>query len=165
MARTPSDRDLARHRQSIERTLRLHHKSATVAWAVATVKRELFNYVALQGFSEQLWAEARLSALRDRGCTPLELIQRVVECYALRRDDDGYTFKTPKAFLAFLARKVLRLKHGKLLANSNAWQLAHVGGIIDGAVGKFATATLMRMDKDREQRKQFDQAAEALASG
>jgi hypothetical protein len=163
--RTPRDRDLARHRGSIERTLRLHHGEAAVTWAITTVERELFNYAALQGFSSQQWAQSRFNGLRDKGCKPMAVLQRVVECYALRRDDDGYTFKTPKVFLAFLARKVLRLKRDGLLANSNAWQLAHVGGIIDGALSKFAHATLLRMDKDREQRAQFDQAAEALASG
>ena len=163
--RTPRDKDLARHRESIERTLRLHHSSATVAWAIATVERELFNYVALQGFSQQLWAQSRFNGLRDKGCKPMAVIQRVIECYALRRDEGEYIFKTPKVFLAFLARKVLRLKRDGLLANSNAWQLAHVGGIIDGALSKFAHATLLRMDKDREERKQFDQAAEVLASG
>ena len=164
MARTPSDRDLARHRGAIERTLRLHHSEAAVAWAITTVERELFGYVALQGFGYQLWAQERFSAMRDRGCTPMQLLARVIECYALRRDEGEYIFKRPKAFLAFLARKVLRLKHGKLLANSNAAQLAHFGGIIDGALSKFAHATLLRMDKDREQREQFDQAVEAMVT-
>jgi hypothetical protein len=92
----------------------------------------------------------------------MAVVQRVVECYALRRDDDGYTFKTPKTFFAFLARKVLRLKRDGLLANSNAWQLAHVGGIIDGALGKFATAALMRMDKDQAEHDTFNASCEVL---
>ncbi len=88
----------------------------------------------------------------------------MIECYALRRDDDGYTFKTPKTFLAFLARKTLRLKDGCLMANPNARQLAHCGGIVDAALGKFATATLLRMDKDRAEREQFKEACEGMAS-
>lgn len=163
--RTPRDRDLARHRSAIERTLRLHHSDAAVTWALATVEREVFGYVALQGFSRQLWAQHRFSALKEKGCKPMQLLQRLVECYALRRDDDGYVFKTPKSFLAFLARKVLRIKDGCLMANPNAYQLSHCGGILDDALGRFATATLMRMDKDREERKLFDQAALEMATG
>jgi hypothetical protein len=165
MARTPRDRDLARHRESISRTLRLHHASAPVTWAITTVERELFGFVALEGFSYQLWAQARFSALRDKGCKPMQLIQRVTECYALRQSEGEHTFRTEKVFMAFLARKVLRIKDGCLTANSNAWQLAHCGRIIHEALGRFAVAVLFRMDRDREQRKQFDQAAESLASG
>lgn len=161
--RTPKDRDLARHRDAIERTLRLHHGEPAIAWAVATVEREIFGYVSLQGFSYQLWAQHRFNMLRDKGCKPMQLLQRLLECYALRRDDGGYIFKTPKTWQAFLARKVLRIKDGCLQANVNAYQLAHCGGILDAALGTFATATLIRMDRDEAEWVQFKAACEQLA--
>jgi hypothetical protein len=103
--RTPSDRDLARHREAIHRFLRRHRDAAPVQWAVAVVERELFGYHGAYGFSYELWTEQRFGALKDAGATPMEVLQRVIECYALRRDDSDRTFPSANAFSAFLARK------------------------------------------------------------
>lgn len=163
--RTPTDRDLARHRRSIQRTLSKHFETPTVEWALRVVETELFRYQAAHEFRYQLWTADRLHALKASGVRPLHVLQRVVECYALRGDDEcGTTFPNQRCWLSFLARKVLRLKHGKLLAHSNAARLANAGELIAEVLGKFAAATLMQMDKDSAERASFDAACNTFAS-
>jgi hypothetical protein len=161
--RTPSDRDLARHREAIHRFLRRHRDAAPVQWAVAVVERELFGYHGAYGFSYELWTEQRFGALKDAGATPMEVLQRVIECYALRRDDSDRTFPSANAFSAFLARKVLRLRRGVLLANSNAARLITCGCEIEHQLGRFTLATLMRMEQEREVRAATDRELNAWA--
>jgi hypothetical protein len=128
------------------------------------VENELFCYQAAHEFRFQLWTADRLHALKDAGVRPLQVLQRVVECYALRREDErGTTFANQRCWYAFIARKVLRLKHGKLLANSNAARLAHAGQLIAEVLGKFAVATLMQMDRDQVERHSFDAACNDFA--
>ena len=163
--RTPTDADLARHRRSIQRTLSRHFETPTVLWAVRAVQTELFSYRPCQDFTYQTWIYDRMNHLRDAGATPLAILQRVLECYALRRDDGDRTFPNRRTWLAFLARKVLRLRKGVLPDHSSAFRLAHLGNLIEEVFSKFATATLIRMDKDQAERAAFDASCEDLVKG
>ena len=162
--RTPTDRDLARHRRRIQRTLSRHFESPTVAWALRAVETEMYTYRPTQGFSQQLWTSDRMQALKGAHVAPIEILQRVVECYALRRDEGDRVFPNQKTWLAFLARKVLRLRRGILLANSNCWQLKFCGALIEETLGRFATATLIRMDADVAERAAFDASCEGFVN-
>jgi hypothetical protein len=163
--RTPTDRDLARHRRRIQRTLSRHFEEASVQWALRAVELELFSYRPTQGFTQQVWTSDRMQALKAAHAAPIEILQRVCECYALRRDEGDRVFPNQKAWQAFVARKVLRIKRGVLLANSNAWQLKYCGQLIDETLGRFATAALLRMDKDQAERATFDASCEDLVVG
>ena len=154
--RTPSDRELARHREAIHRFLRGHRDDAPVQWAVAVVERELFGYRAVHGFGYELWTEQRLGSLKNAGALPMEVLQRVLECYALRQDESDRTFPSPNTFSAFVARKVLRIKRGVLLANSNAARLISCGREIEHQLERFALAALWRMKQEREVREATD---------
>jgi hypothetical protein len=157
--RTPKDADLARNRRSIQRTLSRHFETPTVTWAIRQVELELFRYQPTNGTTCQLWTHSQVNRLRDAGAKPLEILQRILECYALRHDDDyGSTFPNRRTWLAFLARKVLLLKRGVLPEHSSAYRLAHLGALIEETFSKFATATLIRMDRDQGERAAFDVA-------
>jgi hypothetical protein len=161
--RTPKDADLARHRRAISRTLSRHHETPTVQWALRAVQTELFSYQPTHGFTYQTWIYHRVNHLRDAGATPLAILQRVLECYALRRDDGDRPFPNRRTWLVFLARKVLLLKRGVLPNHSSAFRLAHLGNLIEEVFSKFATATLIRTDADVAERAAFDASCEDLA--
>ena len=159
--RTPKDADLARNRRNIQRTLSRHFESPSVKWALRAVETDLFRYQPTHGWTQQTWTHAQVNRLREAGAKPLEILQRILECYALRREDDyGDTFPNRRAWLAFLARKVLLLKRGVLPEHSSAFRLAHLGDLIEDSFAKFATATLIRMDLDRAERAAFDASCE-----
>jgi hypothetical protein len=134
-----------------------------VQWALRAVELELFRYRPTHGFTQQLWTSERMQAMKDAHVEPIEILQRVCECYALRRDEGDLVFPTTKVWMAFLARKVLRMRRGILLANSNAWQLKFCGALIDETLGRFATATLIRMNADQAERAAFDASCETFA--
>jgi hypothetical protein len=162
--RTPTDRDLARHRRQIQRTLSRHFETATVQWALHAVQTDLFAYRPTHDHTQQLWTSARVRHLKDAGATPLQILQRVLECFALRRDDGDVTFPNRRTWLTFLARKVLLLKRGVLPEHSTAHRLAYLGNLIEETLGRFATATLLRMEKDQAERAAFDASCEGFAN-
>jgi hypothetical protein len=162
--RTPKDADLARFRRNIQRTLSRYHDEPTVQWALRQVELEVFRYQPTSDTTCQRWTHSQVNRLRDAGAKPLEILQRILECYALRRDDDyGHTFPNRRTWLTFLARKVLLLKRGVLPEHSSAYRLAHLGNLIEETFSKFATATLIRMDANKADRGAFDASCENFA--
>ena len=73
-------------------------------------------------------------------------------------------FPTPKTWFAWLARRVLTFKHaGANPPTSGATQLKVCGQVFEDTLGRFARATLLRMDKDEAERLAFKKSCEQLA--
>jgi hypothetical protein len=144
----PLNADLTRQGADIRRTLRLHRDSPPVQWALDVVARELFQYRATHDFSHEHFTEARMGTLRDRGVTPIEFLQRYVECYSVHAN--GWQFETPRAYHSWVARKLMALADGSMRGiNTNARHMAAVGFTVHDALGRFAFAVLQRARRDK----------------
>jgi hypothetical protein len=73
-------------------------------------------------------------------------------------------FENDRAWHSWLARKVMRLADGAMKGiPTNAVHMATVGLVIHEALGRFALATLERVERDRQQKVETDKAIEAWA--
>jgi hypothetical protein len=160
----PPITELKPYRATIARTLSKHSASPTVAWAQKAVT-ELLNYRATQGYTTELWTEARMASLKATGVRPMVLLQRLVELYALQRDRPNL-FANPKVWFAFLGRRFLTIGRQRIVPpTSGAVHLRHAGQVIEDVLGSFARATLMRMDRDAEADKASRKALNDFAVG
>ena len=161
----PTVTDLKKYRAPVQRALSRHFDSPTMRWALRALERDLLNYRATNGYGYEVWTEARMQALKASEVKPLVLLQRLCECYALYREEGHRLFPTPKTWFAWLARRILTTPRRCIVpTTSGATQLKACGQVIEDVLGRFARATLMRMDKDEAERLEFRKSCEALAS-
>lgn len=162
--RMPTVSDLRRFRGSIASVLRRQRNSAAIKYAEALTTRDLLNYHATTGVTLDLTAERVFGFLRVVDVTPLDVVQRVCEVYALRRDGEP-ALDSPRPFRVFLARSVMRLKKTpERQKRLKAPQLHYIGSVIEETLGKVALAVLMQVEKAAEERREYIGACQDLAA-
>ena len=136
-------------RAFIREGLGRYSNSNPVASALLLAER-ILNYVPDYSWTWKLELQRRMGILRDAGKTPLDMVQRVAEHFALV-EKRPHLFKTQRAEHNALARHVLHLtKWGTWRPNSRL--LLSLGQMLSEDLGGFASQLLRRLHQDVAER-------------
>jgi hypothetical protein len=143
-------------RAFIREGLGRYQQSKPVTSALALAESTL-EYVPDYGWTWQYDLEKRMAILRGAGVTPLNLIQRVAEHYALV-ERQPHLFKVQRSQHMALARHVLRLtKLGRWRPGTRL--LISLGGMLAEDLGAFAIQLLRRLQTDLAERQALRRSA------
>jgi hypothetical protein len=143
-------------RAFIREGLGRYRNSKAIASALKLAERSL-AYVPDQGYTWQHNLQRRMLILCDAGVTPLDVLQRVVEHFALVERQPSL-FKSQRAQQMALARHLLHLtKWGRWRPNTRL--LIQLGQMLSEDLGAFALQLLRRLHQDVAERQSLRRQA------
>jgi len=118
---------------------------------------QILNYVPDYPWTWKLELQRRMGILRDAGKTPLDVVQRVAEHFAVV-EKHSHLFKTQRAEHNALARHVLHLtKWGQWRPHSRL--LLSFGAMLGEDLGAFSIQLLRRLHEDLAERQALRRSA------